>query len=265
MKERKNSIEQDINSILNRFDSIDLKSLMNKAELMNRVDTKYFFSITELPSFLACLQEDYYVLEIKDIRQSPYESLYFDTPEYKMYLMHHNRKLNRYKIRYRRYISTDISFFEIKFKNNKKRTHKTRIPINQINTQVQENERQLIQTITPFDVKKLRPVLWVYYKRITLAHKKNEERITIDVGLHYKTQNKLVRHPELTVVEVKQARINRRSKAVQCLLNKRIFPDRISKYCLGILQTENVKYNRFKPKLLKIYRMKNDYNVHIGR
>ena len=41
--------------------------------------------------------------------------------------MHQNKKLNRYKIRQREYLISDISFFEIKFKSNKGRTIKKRI------------------------------------------------------------------------------------------------------------------------------------------
>ena len=46
-----------------------------------------------------------------------------------LYHDHHNGKLNRYKVRRRRYIDTDTEFLEVKLKNNKKRTIKSRIKL----------------------------------------------------------------------------------------------------------------------------------------
>ena len=79
---------------------------------------------------LESIKEDYRVLQIKDDRIMSYSSLYFDTQENKFYNDHHNGKNNRTKIRQRKYIESDLCFLEIKQKNGKGETNKSRIQVN---------------------------------------------------------------------------------------------------------------------------------------
>ena len=100
---------------------------MDQVKLMNRIDQKFWFHEARLQHILDSVQSHYYVLDIEDQTEFPYSSTYYDTPENRMYTKHHNGNLNRYKIRRRSYLSSGISFMEIKFKNNKGRTNKKRI------------------------------------------------------------------------------------------------------------------------------------------
>ena len=110
---------QIISEILNRFDGITLKE-MDSVALLDRVDTKYLFKVDLLPDILKKIMTEYYVLDIKNVRMSNYETIYYDTEDLSFYNQHHNGKLNRYKIRERCYMDSNLSFFEIKYKNNKK-------------------------------------------------------------------------------------------------------------------------------------------------
>jgi len=100
---------------------------MDRVALMDRIDSKYIFNIHELPGFLEKLRPYYAVLDINEQEIFSYESLYFDTPNFDLYRFHHRGKLNRFKFRIRKYVESNLLFFEVKFKNNKGRTYKSRI------------------------------------------------------------------------------------------------------------------------------------------
>ena len=105
-----------MDSLIKHLDSFDPISLseMDEVTLMNRADTKFVFSIATLLKVIPKLSNHYRVLEIKGVRLSAYQSLYFDTDDFQFYHQHHNGKTNRNKVRYREYIDSDLSFLEVK-------------------------------------------------------------------------------------------------------------------------------------------------------
>ena len=117
-----------VEDIVGSFDSISLDE-MDRVALMDRVDTKYLFGTEQLPTLLQTMTAGYQVLRVEDIRISSYSTLYFDTPRHDFFLQHHNGKLNRHKIRMRKYLLSNTCFLEMKTKNNKGRTTKRRIQI----------------------------------------------------------------------------------------------------------------------------------------
>ena len=114
---------------LEAFAPISLEE-MDAVRLMNRVDTKY---LTDNRTLLAVLADaaaaGYRVLTPGGARISPYDSIYFDTPELRMFSDHHNRRLRRQKVRTRAYVNSGDAFLEIKRKNNRGRTKKKRTGI----------------------------------------------------------------------------------------------------------------------------------------
>ena len=110
------------------FDPIRLDE-MNEVKLMNRVDRKYWFHLDRLENLLHSIKNDYFILNIDGQSILPYATSYFDTTQNNMYTSHVNGKLNRYKVRRRTYVSTGISFLEVKFKSNKGKTIKNLIII----------------------------------------------------------------------------------------------------------------------------------------
>jgi hypothetical protein len=107
-------------SILEQMEPIGLAD-MKAVRLMNRVDQKYMAPASLLEELLGRVADGYYVQHIEGTPLAPYRTLYFDTDDLAMYTMHHNKKLNRQKLRVRTYRSTDTTFFEIKNKDNKKK------------------------------------------------------------------------------------------------------------------------------------------------
>ena len=120
----KSSIEIE-KGLLNQFNPITL-SEMDEVKLMNRTDTKFVFPRTILREILADLSKGYRVLEINGKRISTYQTLYFDTADFGYYLDHHNGVGNRFKVRIRNYVESDLFFLEVKNKY-KGRTDKKRI------------------------------------------------------------------------------------------------------------------------------------------
>ena len=103
---------------LDEFNSVSLKD-MEDVTLMKRVDTKFILNELSLKSILKELTADYNILEIDGLRLMKYNSLYFDTPDKKFYHDHHNKRINRVKVRIRKYVDSDLSFLEIKIKDKK--------------------------------------------------------------------------------------------------------------------------------------------------
>lgn len=233
---------------------------MDKVKLMNRIDTKFMVPLDKLEYLLQKATENYRVVEISGHRTLPYSSIYFDTEDYHMYTIHHNGKLNRQKIRMRSYLSSGVSFLEIKTKNNKRRTKKKRIQIDSRKFEhilLEEAEKDLITSKTPFNPDELSPSLQNFFSRITLVDKKETERVTLDINLQYRLVNssECVHVKNLVIVELKQDG-NNTSYFKEWLLDLSVLPKGMSKYCLGMVLThDNIKTNRFKQKLRYINKL----------
>jgi hypothetical protein len=120
------SIANKIESVLSDLKGISLEEVL-KASLMKRKDSKYIFDVSLLPALLEKTSDHYRVLDIEDIRAQDYQTFYYDTPDLAMYHMHHRGRVNRHKIRFRKYGSSNIMFLEVKKKNAKGVTNKNRM------------------------------------------------------------------------------------------------------------------------------------------
>ena len=246
---------KDVEKILSEFEPITLKE-MDSVSLMKRTDTKYIFRTELLPRFLNEITNDYKILDIEGNRINSYETLYFDTENFQMYLHHQNGKNNRYKVRFRTYIESKLNYFEVKFKNNKKQTFKERIKLKENNTLIIDRAEDFLHEKTNFKSNELAPKLWVNYSRITLVNKNFPERLTIDLMLQFKNETKQHQMPEIVIAELKQGR-RTNTAFVEVMRKHRIRTSSISKYCFGIIFLfENIKKNNFKLKLLNLNKIR---------
>lgn len=233
---------------------------MDSVKLMDRTDTKFVFNVCHLPGIINEMAPYYSALEVNGIIPGRYETLYFDSDNYDFYRQHHNGKSNRYKIRYRQYVESELNFFEIKFRSNKGRTIKERVRRKRIHEEIEGKAEDLLTNKTSLDSGWLKPQLWVYYKRMTFVNKTASERLTIDFDLSFKDEKKSSDYPGLVIAEVKQEK-EKNSPFITIMRKHRISSDTISKYCLGILSLkENIKTNRFKMKLKTINKLCHDKN-----
>ncbi len=247
-----------IQTNLSSFAPISLAE-MDNVKLMDRTDTKYTFPYGRLTEILSLIQDKYSILVVEGVRINRYETLYFDTVDLLLYHLHHSGKLNRYKVRHRTYVESKIGFLEVKFKNNKGRTFKTRIKQNAVCYEFNEEQQQnFIHNKTPYQSSDLKPVIWVNYNRITLVNKTSAERLTIDLNLEFKRDGSSIIHHDLVIAEVKQDG-KAYSPFIETMKKLHLREGSISKYCLGIALTyPNVKKNSFKPKIHSIKNLLNN-------
>jgi hypothetical protein len=241
----------DSEKILQKFDPITLKE-MDGVKLMNRTDTKFIFTINQFEMIMEEIKDQYRVLEVEGKRLSRYETLYYDTGKFDLYKEHHNGKLNRYKIRHRTYVESGIGFLEVKFKNNKGRTIKTRISQQKAPYTWEGESQSFLAKTLPFEPNWLVPVMWVNYSRYTLVNKTSAERLTMDVDLEFVKDDITKKFQRLVIAEVKQEK-RKPSPFLNIMKKYHIREGSISKYCMGIAYTcSTVKKNNFKSKLKTI-------------
>ncbi len=244
--------------LFQKFFPISLEKT-NEVKLMNRIDSKYVLSHKALALVLENIFADYFVLEINNTRKMQYESLYFDTIGNSMYLAHHNGKLNRYKIRYRNYRTTDDIFLEIKFKNKGIRTIKQRIKVNQIEKSFSNKSSLFVNSTCPFESNLLEPKIYTNFTRVTLVNKNLKERVTIDIDLQFLNDEKgFYKLHNTAIIETKKEAYKCSSPITNTLMNLGVNPTGMSKYCFGRAVLENsLKTNIFKEKILLINKIEN--------
>jgi hypothetical protein len=245
--------------ILTAFSHITLAE-MDAVALLDRTDTKFMFHYNALPEVLNLISHQYKVLKINGSVFSRYETHYLDTDTFEMYTMHHNGRLNRNKVRFRNYVDSRISFFEIKHKTNKGRTIKHRIKIRDNSADITSEVEELLRHNTIYEPADIHEVIQVNYKRITLVGTHLPERVTLDFGLNYQIGQQTFELPSIVIAEVKQDR-NQHSPFITIMQNHHQHPFSMSKYCLGIASmVDHVKSNRFKSKIVAINKLSHANN-----
>ena len=240
---------------LNKFETITL-SEMDDVKLMSRTDTKFVFNFSRLPEFLEKLSQFYRVLSIDGNLIHDYKSLYFDTEDRKFYIEHHNRRVNRNKIRFREYVGSGLTFLEIKLKNNKGKTIKKRIKVDSISEEITEQQQKYIHKIIGYPIE-VSAKQWINFSRVTFVHKAQKERLTMDINLTFNNKKDEGDLKNIVIAEVKQERMSRSSDFMRVAKEMSILPMRLSKYCMSTLSLNpKLKKNRFKEKSLFINKLK---------
>jgi hypothetical protein len=257
-----NSYEEEIGRLLSELQPIDL-SEMKSIKLMNRIDTKYLATTPDVAAMLALAKEDYRVQIVDGAPTGTYDTMYYDTEGLDMYVLHHNRRLKRQKIRTRVYVNSGIAFLEIKNKNNKGRTKKVRVSINLedfMSFEANPAAKDFFFNESSYPLNGLTPHVRTRFDRITLVNKRKTERLTIDMNLRFENMRTGEKRalPGLVIIELKQDGLCY-SEMKEILRSLRIMNKKVSKYCVGtVLTNPNVKSNRFKEKIQYINRLTND-------
>ncbi|MBO6169103.1 MAG: polyphosphate polymerase domain-containing protein [Bacteroidales bacterium] len=248
---------------LEAFAPITLEE-MNSVKLMNRIDSKYLTDeATLLPLLRDAARAGYKALVTEGSKIASYDTLYYDTPGLDMFIKHHNRRLVRQKIRTRIYIASGLAFLEIKRKNNQGRTKKKRIPIppGEFKTVISDpSAAKYIETKSEYSPTVLTPALETIFRRITLVNPGMTERVTIDTCLSFNNPRNghegSLRNG--VIIELKQEG-HAWSEMKRILLDHRVKPIKVSKYCIGTtLTSPDIKSNRFKLKVRRIEKQINN-------
>lgn len=247
--------DMEIDNLLSDMLPITLEE-MSSIRLMNRLDTKYVTSKNKLIELLNLAKEKYYVQQINDDRISPYQTTYLDTNDHKFYLMHHNARAKRVKVRVRTYLSSgDLTFLEVKNKDNHTRTKKKRIRVPSLEQYATTTgTSELVKRKTGIELQMLHPVVQNHFERITLVNFAKTERLTIDFNVrfhNFETGNEC-ETGEIVIIELKRDG-NIFSPVTSLLRHLRIRPTGFSKCCIGMAMTDrSLKQNNFKQKLKQL-------------
>jgi hypothetical protein len=251
-----------LKNILSEFSPISLEE-MDKVSFFHRIDTKFVLNADKLKLLLSEIKDDYSVLEIDGKRCFSYSTIYYDTPDLRMYIDHIRGKLNRFKVRHREYVDTGMAYLEIKFKKNSGRTFKWREPEKSKNSHSGFTDNLLLKKHLPPHFKNLNPIIKNDFHRITLVDNKHTQRVTIDFDILYytleeKNKNKS-KLSDLIIIEIKSDKTKEKN-GIQKALNKlRIKKSGFSKYCMGVALTDlnKQKTGALKPRFIKINKLTN--------
>jgi len=224
---------------------------------MKRTDTKFVFPSIRLPAILDNLQPAYRVLEVDDaVRLQHYQTLYFDTPDFQLYLQHHNGQRDRFKLRMRSYLNSKINYLEVKKKDNHNVTRKSRVetpfPLNGQSADIQS----FLKTTFPFSDLTMVPKITNQFYRISLVSRMDAERLTLDLNLRFFGPSGSFAIPGIVIAEVKQPHFSLHSPFIAEMRHAGYHPTQFSKYCIGVaLAYPHLKRNAFKPLLLTLERL----------
>lgn len=230
---------------------------MGDAKLMTRIDTKFVAPRCVLSRLIEMMGADYRVLEIDGRRVMNYYTCYFDTPGREMYHEHQRGRKARQKVRIRRYEDGDgLEFLEVKDKNNKGKTHKSRLELTE---DVDHAMRAaFIAEKSRYTCEGLRRQVENRFERITLVGRGMAERITIDSSLRFR--NLVMGHtaslPDTAVIEWKHSALSEASPLKGMLRELRIQESGFSKYCMGMACTDPALLTgRIKQKLRTVAKL----------
>ncbi len=242
---------------------------MKGIKLMNRIDTKFVTSVPRLMQLLEMARDKYRVQETGGLRLIPYSTLYFDTADLEMYTIHQCGMMPRQKLRVRSYVASNLSFLEVKTKNNHRRTKKKRVEfpayvpggmspaMRFAPGQVSQEDIDFLKGHLWLSPDTLLPQLENSFNRITLVNNDRTERLTIDTSLkfHNLTSGRDCDLTGIAIIELKRdGRVF--SPIVEMLRELRIKPMGFSKYCMGTALTNpQARTNRFKERLRTVGRI----------
>ncbi len=241
-------------TFLETFSEISLEETNKSASMLKRIDNKYVVDQKQLRSVLQKLKPNFSILTIDGRHIFSYESCYFDD-DGRCFKEHQQGRRQRFKVRTRRYVESDMAFFEVKMKGKRGETDKSRQACDHFYSfEMNSGEQQMIADLYERTYGKvfhyrLAPALHVSYRRLTLVSVSGNERITIDLNLHFETPSgkDVFIGDDFVIVETKT--VDGRGKADWALKRQHIRSvSGCSKYCIGMALTGEVStYNPFRP------------------
>ncbi len=240
------NISKELSKVLQGFAPITLDDINKHAKLMERKESKYLTTKPGLVNILKMLQENYYLLEIKNFRLFLYDNMYMDSKQLAFYHDHENSKEGRIKFRKRKYVDTGATYIEYKVKANtitdKKRVKLDADIFEQLDAKSKEFFKELYKGGKEIF---LLPTMQTTYQRITLCNKVTEERLTIDLNLVFSdprdTKAPSFKVNDFVIIELKQAPDATDETCKEIITsNGAVLAEGCSKYCLGLIYFNKV-------------------------
>ncbi len=173
--------------MFDRLPGITLAELDETAALQRRVDRKYVVTAAELGAALESLADRLVVLEIDGRRSFGYRSVYFDTPDLRSFHGAARSRPHRFKVRTRIYVDSGEVMLEVKRRDRRGTTVKTRRP--HLDAPADQLDPDAVRFVDELLggaglAAELRPELVTSYHRTTLLDPDDVARVTIDADLH---------------------------------------------------------------------------------
>jgi hypothetical protein len=246
-----NTLEVTENKIkLEDFVPLTLEEVLELADNQRRIDRKYLLTQEQYEDFLRFLKGKTKILEINGVRNFSYKSLYYDTPDLRLYRQGKQDHSHKHKIRSRVYKDTGLLKLEVKTKRLeetiKERQDAADLLIDAEGFEFIEDT--LSEKNIPVDhLPELEPVLATYYKRSTFVDESEALRLTIDSDVIFKDEatGKEFAVNDYYIAETKAAL--RPSDYDKYLWSKNIRPHAMSKYALGVSILKNDPGNKWAP------------------
>ena len=228
------------------FDQISLSELNESMSLMERKEQKYIVHFGQLNQIIWAMKDKFRLLTIGSTDMFSYENVYMDTDAYEFYKMHAWGSKTRLKIRTRKYVDSDLHFFEYKQKANKRVTKFRYEMTAQEFGLMWESAIKFCEWVD--SECKLMPTQWLIpalqnsYQRVTLCCNEWQERVTIDynIAFHNVRTWKTARIDNIAIIETKSIA---QPSPTSILLQEKcgIKPQSAcSKYCIGLYMTDAV-------------------------
>lgn len=164
---------------INAFEPITLEGANSLARLQTRQDRKYLLSYSQGERLLQWWSKSAgaergaqpRVVEHENLRSSHYASQYFDTEHLLCYRMSLQRSRQRFKVRARTYLDSDLTFMEVKRKS-RLGTEKYRVSCAPSDAEPQSSSNvRFVEEHLPVGVapQQLQPALGIHYLRTTIV------------------------------------------------------------------------------------------------
>lgn len=256
----------DLNSTLKFFNQISLSELSSQASFLDRIDTKYLLTEEEFKKTLRDLEDEFYVLEIKEKSIFEYESIYMDTEDYHFYYQHQNGEKHRTKIRTRNYLDSGISFFEYKQKQDgimRKFRYQFKDVKEHGTMNIESNKffEWVYQSFYSKSPESIFPALATRYSRITFCSKSNDEKLTVDFNIRLEdlrnVWKEMIFLDNLVIIESKS--MSKDWKSAKIMKKHDIKrASSCSKYGLGLCYQKMIEdTSKFKRTMKKIEKISN--------
>lgn len=214
---------------------ISLEEINAIAELAVRVDRKYIVTPEQVAALVADAPRDVRMLEIDGRRAFDYESVYFDTVDFSLYLDTARRRRQRYKVRSRVYVNSGVAMLEVKTKGGRGTTIKQRIEydIDDAGRLTDEAKDFVVAAVgREGAADHLRPTLTTRYQRSTYVDPESGARLTSDAGLSCTDWRGEAVVLDQVVLETKSP--GRPSWFDRWLWADGVRPLKLSKFCTGL-------------------------------
>lgn len=207
-------------ALLPALPGLGLDELNAAAALQTRVDRKYALSRDAARSVLAELPLGTRVLAVPSAAGGPaadaasleplYRSVYFDTPDLASFLGAARGRRQRFKVRTRAYVDSELAFVEVKRRGARSTTVKERLPhpLRDAERLTEPARAYAASVLGDLDVavESLHPMLVSRYRRATLLQADGASRATVDAELSWRDpEGGVLERPDLVIIETKSA------------------------------------------------------------